>query len=61
MTTSMKYSMANPYFPENEIDWIIERFRHLLMGNRKLSMGGYVTEFEKEFAKYIDFKIKLGI
>ena len=49
----MKYNTALPYFPEEDIEYIIKEFRKLLAGEGLLSMGKYVQEFEKNFANYI--------
>ena len=52
----MKYDTAFPYFPEDDIEYILYEFRKLLVGEGLLSMGKYVREFEQKFAEYIDVK-----
>ena len=42
----IKYSIANPYFPKEEIDPILNKFRKILEGKEMLSMGKYVRQFE---------------
>jgi len=51
-----KYPIAVPYFPEREIEGILNKIRDILKGDSFLSMGPYVEQFEKEFAKYIGTK-----
>ncbi|SVE47227.1 uncharacterized protein METZ01_LOCUS500081, partial [marine metagenome] len=52
--------MSNPFFPENEIDWILSEFQHILQGNAPFSMGERVTEFENIFSNYVDAKYAVG-
>ena len=52
----MKYNTALPYFPEDDIEYILYEFRKLLAGEGLLSMGKYVQEFEQNFADYIGAK-----
>ena len=52
--------MAWPYFPEAEIEWILNEFRTILRGEGVLSMGAHVSEFEKEFAGYIGSSFAVG-
>lgn len=47
-----KYTTAFPYFPEKEIEWILDETRLILSGEKMLSMGENVRKFEAEFAKY---------
>ena len=56
----MNYQMARPYFPENEIDWLLEEFRNILQGDAPLSMGGRVKEFEDSFANYVGAEYAVG-
>ncbi len=56
----MKYKMACPYFPENEIELIMEEFKSILNGENLLSMGKNVAEFENEFADYIGSEFAVG-
>jgi perosamine synthetase len=56
----MKYSIAWPYFPEHEIEWILSEFKTILSGNGMLSMGDHVRKFEKEFADYIGASFAVG-
>src|SRR3990167_5868647 len=48
----MKYTMAYPYFPKEDIHQILQEVRDILEGNNPLSMGPKVAEFEKAFAAY---------
>jgi perosamine synthetase len=48
----MKYNIASPYFPDEDIDAISDQIRALLRGDGLLSMGKNVSAFEKEFAEY---------
>lgn len=54
-----KYQSALPYFPENEIEVILEQTKVMLGGGAMLSMGENVSDFEKSFALYcgVDFGI----
>ena len=52
----VKYQMAYPYFPEDEIDWLLKEFRNILQGDAPLSMGYRVKEFEGAFSSYIGEK-----
>ncbi len=45
-----KQYMAFPYFPEEDIEEILSRFRSILAGDEMLTMGKNVNEFEREFA-----------
>ena len=56
----MNYQMARPYFPENEIVWLLEEFKNILQGNAPLSMGQRVKEFEDIFANYIGAEYAVG-
>ena len=49
----IKYSIANPYFPKEEIDPILNKFRKILEGKEMLSMGKYVRQFEESFSQYV--------
>jgi len=48
----MKYTIAFPYFPEEDIRRILSEFRQILSGERMLTKGPQVKEFEREFATY---------
>lgn len=52
----MKYSMAFPYFPSQDIENILLEFREILRGREVLSMGKQVYAFETEFKNYIGTK-----
>jgi perosamine synthetase len=56
----MNYQMAWPYFPENEIDWLLKEFKNILQGNAPLSMGPRVKEFEDIFASYVGAEYAVG-
>ena len=47
-----KINTAEPFFFKKDIDYILKKFKHILMGNDKLSMGKYTYLFEKSFANY---------
>jgi perosamine synthetase len=49
----MKYKTALPYFPEEDIKYILHEMEKLLKGDGLLSMGKNVQKFEKDFANYI--------
>lgn len=49
----ISYPMSMPYFPPNEIEWVLARYREILGGQGVLSMGPYVQEFEETFGRYI--------
>lgn len=44
--------MAFPFFPQQEIEWILSEARLILEGKKMLSMGENVKKFEEEFASY---------
>ena len=52
--------MAWPYFPDDEIDWLLGEFKNILQGNAPLSMGARVQEFENNFASYVGAKYAVG-
>ncbi len=56
----MNYQMARPYFPEDEINWLLEEFKNILQGNAPLSMGSRVKEFEGTFANYVGADYAVG-
>ena len=56
----MNYQMANPYFPEEEVDWLLKEFKNILQGNAPLSMGDRVKEFENAFSSYIGQNYAVG-
>lgn len=47
-----KYTTAFPFFPQEEIEWILNETRLILEGEKMLSMGENVKKFEEEFATY---------
>lgn len=48
----MKYTTAFPYFPPQEIDWVLRETQLILSGEKMLSMGENVRKFEQDFAQY---------
>jgi len=48
-----KITMAQPYFPSNEVTWLTEKISEILDGHELLSMGKRVAEFETMFASYL--------
>lgn len=51
-----KYTTAFPFFPQQEIEWILEETRQILNGNKMLSMGENVKKFEQDFSSYCNRK-----
>ena len=47
-----KISMADPYFDQNDRDWIHQEVDNILDG--MLSMGPNVYKFEQEFVSFIN-------
>lgn len=56
----MRYNVAFPYFPEEDIRDILDRFKYILSGNGLLSMDENVTKFEREFAGYVGTKFAVS-
>lgn len=52
LTPRLRYQMALPHFPPEDIDPILAEFRKILAGEDLLSMGKNVRAFEEEFARY---------
>jgi len=52
----MKVPATKPYFSEDDIAYITERFTGILRGESFLTMHKYGAEFEKGFAEYIGTK-----
>ena len=48
------YNSAFPYFPEEDIEGILKETKEMLSGNKMLTMGEHVNEFEKQFSKYCE-------
>ena len=48
------FQVAQPFFSRNDIFWIQDKVRDILIG--KLSTGPLVNKFEKKFAKFIGTK-----
>lgn len=55
-----RYNTAFPYFPESDIEEILKETREILVGNKMLTMGENVENFEKEFAKYCQTKYAIA-
>lgn len=53
----IKYTSASPFFPQEEIDWILKETSLILQGKQKLSMGKSVAEFETQFSNFCGRKI----
>lgn len=51
-----RYNTAFPYFPEDDINEILSEVKEILVGNKMLTMGEHVNEFEKEFSSYCNTK-----
>lgn len=56
----MKVPATKPYFSEEDIAFITERFKDILRGNSFLTMHKYGAEFEKKFAEFIGTKYAVG-
>jgi perosamine synthetase len=56
----MKYNTALPYFPEEDIKYILHEMEKLLKGDGLLSMGEHVQQFEKDFADYIGVEFAIA-
>ena len=56
----MKIPATKPYFSEDDIKFITEKFQDILHGKSFLSNGQYVAQFEKEFAAYIGTKFAVA-
>ena len=56
----MKVPASRPYFSEEDIDFITEKFKDILRGNSFLSMHKYGEEFESKFASYMGTKFAVG-
>ena len=56
----MKVPATKPYFSEEDITFITERFKGILRGESFLSMHKYGAEFERKFAESIDIKHGVG-
>lgn len=52
----MKIGAPKPYFSDEDITFIIEKFKEILQGKSFLTQYKYCEELEKEFAKYIGTK-----
>ncbi len=52
----MGHNIAFPYFPDEDIEEILQKYRHILSGHGMLTMGQYVKEFEASFSQYIQAK-----
>lgn len=56
----IKYPIALPYFPREEISLILEKFGMILKGEEMLSMGKNVKRFESAFAEYVGSKYAIA-
>lgn len=56
----MKVPPVQPYFSEEDIEWILRKFRGILQGKSFFSTHVYTEEFEKKFAAYIGVKYAVG-
>lgn len=54
-----EYTTAFPFFPQKEIEWILNETRLILEGKKMLSMGENVKKFEEEFATYCGRKFAI--
>ena len=56
----MKVPATKPYFSEEDIAFITERFKDILRGNSFLTMHKYGAEFEEKFAEFIGTKFAVA-
>jgi len=49
----MKIASTKPYFFEEDIEYILDKFREILEGKSFLSQFKYCEEFERKFAEYV--------
>jgi len=56
----MKIPATKPYFFEDDIAFITEKFREILQGKSFLSNGQYAAQFEKEFAAFTGTKFAVA-
>lgn len=56
----MKVPATKPYFSEDDIVFISERFKDILRGNSFLTMHKYGAEFERQFSEFIGTKYAVG-
>src|ERR1051326_4084976 len=56
----MKVPATKPYFSEEDIVFITEKFKEILEGKSFLSMYKYGEEFEQKFADFIGTKFGVG-
>ncbi len=59
-SNGVKIPATKPYFSEEDIAFITEKFREILQGKSFLSNGQYVAQFEKEFAAFIGTKFAVA-
>jgi perosamine synthetase len=57
---SFKVPATQPYFSEEDIEFITEKFKDILKGNSFLTMHKYGEEFESKFAEFIGTKHAVG-
>ena len=55
-----RYNTAFPYFPKDDIDEILAHIKEILIGNKLLTMGEYVNDFEQKFSNYIGTKYAIA-
>ena len=56
----MNVPATKPYFSEEDIEFITEKFTDILRGNSFLTMYKYGAEFEAKFAAFIGTKYGVG-
>lgn len=55
-----KYITSLPFFPQDDIEKILNETREILIGNKMLTMGENVQKFEKDFAEYSQTKYSVA-
>lgn len=58
--TAWKVPATKPYFSEEDIEFITERFKDILRGNSFLTMHKYGAEFEEKFARFVGTNHAVG-
>lgn len=57
---AFKVQATKPYFSEEDIEFITEKFKDILRGNSFLTMYKHAAEFEQKFAAYTGTKFGVG-
>ena len=60
MKNKKTYETCYPYFPPSDIKGIIKETKEILKGNKMLTMGEQVKNFEKQFSNYCGTKYAIA-